>query len=337
MPSISNHKPLFHICYSDTLKPGRNPVSFTSEGFKLAGDIFTPKDYQEGREYPTIITVTPAGAVKEQAAGLYAQKLAELGYITLAFDHRTFGESEGWPRYREDPFMKVYDIKHAVTFMSCIDAVDEDNIALLGICSGAGYAAFAGAFDGRVKAVATISGIFDFAGWIAGASAIPFDAMLKRSAQARKRFYMTGEAEYCDAWYGEADFAATKEEWAKRNTFWNQASHYYREGGNLGWYRATNGDYRDVQCIDNRYMMNANPMLKYLGDRPLLAIRGEEALTGPMSDEAVGLANQDTSELFVVPGRTHIDLYHITDESLPKLEQFYQAALKHSSRRAEQP
>jgi len=111
--------PEYKLCkYSNELKQGKNPVWFMSEGFKLAGNIFTPVGFRKGKKYPTIITVTPAGAVKEQAAGLYAQKLSELGYITLAFDHRTFGESEGFARYREDPFMKVYDIKHAITEIS---------------------------------------------------------------------------------------------------------------------------------------------------------------------------------------------------------------------------
>ena len=117
-------KPQFGFTYSEKLKPGKNPVWFISEGFKLAGNVFTPADFEEGKKYPTIITVTPAGAIKEQAAGMYAMQLSEAGYVTLAFDHRTFGESEGWPRYREDPFMKVYDIKNAITFMTCLDVVD---------------------------------------------------------------------------------------------------------------------------------------------------------------------------------------------------------------------
>lgn len=315
----------FGIKYSNELKQGKNPVWFMSEGFKLAGNIFTPVGFQKGKKYPTIITVTPAGAVKEQAAGLYAQKLSELGYITLAFDHRTFGESEGFPRYREDPFMKVYDIKHAITFMSCLDEVDEDRLALLGICSGAGYAAYTAAFDIQAKAVATVSGIFDFAGWVTTAGAIDFNELLKTSAEARKKYYLTGEADYVDAWYGE-----TTPVYEDKNQFWKQATDYYREGGSRGWYQVTNGDYRDVQCIDNRYMMNVNPMLKYLNKRPLLAIRGENALTGSLSDEAIGYANEGSSELFVVPGATHIDMYHAEEavsKAMEKLTDFYKKAI----------
>lgn len=319
--------PQYGITYAQELKPGKNPVWFRSEGFKLAGNVFTPPTYQKDKVYPTIVTVTPAGAVKEQAAGLYAKQLAELGYITLAFDHRTFGESEGWPRYREDPFMKVYDIKHAVTFMTCLDQVSENNLALLGICSGAGYAAYAAAFDCRVQGVATVSGIFDFPGWVTQAGALPFEEMLQTSAKARRKFYTTGEADYVDAWYGETKFAATPQDWETRDQFWSQASQYYREGGNRDWYKVTNGDYRDAQCVDNRYMMNANPVLKYLGDRKLLAIRGQDALTGGLSDEAISFTNKGHGELFVIPGKSHIDLYHQTEEAMKKLGQFYRKVI----------
>lgn len=325
-PTVKN----FGIKYSSKLLPGKNPVWFTSDGFKLAGNVFTPPDFKEGRVYSTLVTVNPAGAVKEQSAGFYSEKLANLGYITLAFDNRTFGESEGFPRYSEDPFMKVFDIKNAVTFMSCLDAVNEKSMGLLGLCSGAGYAAYAAAFDIRVRAVATVSGIFDFAGWIVADGELSFDEMLRTSAEARKKYYLTGEADYVDAWYGECPHAVTKEDWKKRNRLWNELTHYYREGGNRGWYKVTNGDYRSAQCIDNRYMMNVNPVLKYLGERKFLAIRGEVAETGPLSDEAVSFANRGCGELFVVRGASHTDLYHVEDKvsiAIDKLKTFYAETL----------
>ena len=313
----------YGLKFSKEYREGRNPVWFKSEGYTLAGNLFLPSGFSPSKQYPTVVVVTPAGAVKEQAAGLYAKQLSEIGYVTLAFDHRTFGESEGFPRYREDPFMKVYDIKNALTFINCLDFVDDKNVGLLGICSGAGYSAYAAAFDLRVKAVATVSGIFDFPGWVTSAGALPFEEMLQKSASARKKYYQSGEAEYVDAWYGETSFASSPKDWEKRNQFWNQASHYYREEGDRGWYKVTNGDYRDAQCIDNRYMMNANPILKYLGERALLAIRGENALTGPLSDEAITYTNKGFGELYSIKGKTHIDLYHKTDEAIEKLKKFY--------------
>ncbi|PWJ44442.1 alpha/beta hydrolase [Sediminitomix flava] len=320
----------FGIKYSTALKAGKNPVWFMSEGYKLQGNLFTPANFDATKKYTTIVTATPAGAVKEQSTGLYAERLASLGYIALSFDHRTFGESEGTPRYREDPFMKVYDIKNAVTFLSCLQSVDEDNIVGLGICSGAGYVAYAAAFDPRIKKVATVSGIFDFAGWVTTAGALPFDEMLETSIKARKHYYLTNEEQYVDAWYGETDFAEDQSQWETRNQFWKQASHYYREGGNRGWYKVTNGDYRDAQSIDIRYMMNVNPMLKYLNDRPLLAIRGEIALTGPLSDEAISYTNEGRGELFIVEGASHIDLYHVEEAvsiAIDKIHQLFNESL----------
>ena len=318
-------KKSFGVKYSQKLQVGRNPVWFLSEGKKLAGNVFIPENFKEGEELPAIVTVTPAGAVKEQTAGQHALELSQKGFITLAFDHRTFGESEGFPRYREDPFMKAEDIKNAITFMSCLSEVAEDKIGLLGICSGAGYSAFTATFDVRVKAVATISGIFDFAGWINGNDVMPFDDMLRKSAAARKKYYETGEAEYVNGWYGEAH-----DDYDKNVIFWQEAYEYYREGGNRGHYEVTNGDHRDAQRIDTRYMLNANPTLKYLSPRPILAIRGSIALTGPMSDEAIENA-EEPKELFMVEGATHIDMYHkeeFVSQSVEKLDKFYKQYFK---------
>ncbi len=311
-------KKFYGVKYTEKLQAGKNPVWFISEGKKLTGNVFVPENFKQREKLPVIVTVTPAGAVKELTAGQHALELSKKGFITLAFDHRTFGESEGLPRAKADPFMKVEDIKNAITFMSCLEEADEDKIGLLGICSGAGYAAFAATFDIRAKAVATISGIFDFAGW--GAS-MQLTDMLKKSASARKKYYLTGEAEYVNAWYGEYDESVI---------FWREAKEYYREGGNRGHYEVTNGDYRDAQCIDTRYMLNANATLKYLAPRPILAIRGSVAVTGPMSDEAIENA-VEPKELFMVEGATHINMYHVekyVSQSVEKLDKFYRQYFK---------
>ncbi|TDF38362.1 hypothetical protein EYS14_11815 [Alteromonadaceae bacterium M269] len=193
-------EPQFGITYSEELKPGRNPVWFMSEGVKLAGNLYTPSDFDPSKKYPAITTVNPAGATKEQSCGFYSSKIKESGFILLAFDNRTWGESQGWPRYREDPFMKVEDTKNSLTFLSCLDCVDDNKLAILGICSGAGYAAYAACFDARAKSVATVSGIFDFPKWITSDSGVPFDEMLKASAAARKKTYLTGKPEYVQGW-----------------------------------------------------------------------------------------------------------------------------------------
>jgi len=320
----------FGIKYTEGLVPGKNPVWFISQGCRLEGNVFTPSHFDPTKKYPAIITCNPAGAVKEHSAGLYSEKLKEYGFILLAFDNRSWGESEGFPRYTEDPFIKVEDNKNAATFLSCLDCVDSNRIAILGLCSGAGYAAYTAAFDVRFQSVATVAGIFDFAGWIVSSSAIPFEEMLLKSANARKKYYQTGKAEYVDGWFGETPFAATSEDWKKRNQLWNELSQYYREGGDRGWYKPTAGDHRSAQCIDNRYMMNVNPMLKFLKNRKMLSIREGLNFTGPLSDEAISYMNSGCGELYTVEGASHTDLYHVeqhVNKAVAKLAGFFRQTI----------
>tara|TARA_B100000700_G_scaffold306426_1_gene381576 strand:+ start:590 stop:961 length:372 start_codon:yes stop_codon:yes gene_type:complete len=89
---------------------GKNKVAFLSEQSRIAGNVFLPPDYNRSNSYPALVVITPASGVKEQTAGIYAEKLAKKGYITLAFDHRTYGESGGFPRGMENALMKVEDI-----------------------------------------------------------------------------------------------------------------------------------------------------------------------------------------------------------------------------------
>ena len=120
----------------------RSNVSFKSNGLKLAGHFYPPDDYKEGEKPPAIVVSHPFGGVKEQTAGHYAKNLSEKGFITLAFDASYQGESEGEPRYLEDPFARVEDIKSAVSFLESLDEVDEQGIGALGICASGGYVPF---------------------------------------------------------------------------------------------------------------------------------------------------------------------------------------------------
>jgi hypothetical protein len=138
------------------LKPGENKVTYTSDGKKIAALVYVPQDYKEGEKRPAIVITRPASGVKEQTAGLYAKKFSEQGFITIAFDPKGYGESEGKPQV-EDTFSVISDTKNTVSFIESLPQVDKANIFNAGICMGAGYATAASSEDKRIKATAAIS------------------------------------------------------------------------------------------------------------------------------------------------------------------------------------
>lgn len=129
-------------------------VTFKKLGLNIAGLLFLPNNFDEKNQYPAIVVTHPGGGVKEQCSSLYAWNLAKNGYIALAFDASHQGESEGLPRYLEDPTSRVEDIRSAVDFLVSLNYVDENKIGAMGICAGAGYTMNAIQTDLRIKAAA---------------------------------------------------------------------------------------------------------------------------------------------------------------------------------------
>ena len=138
------------------IKPGKNKIFYLSEGDKISAYLFIPKNYRKGEKRPAIIVSPPASGVKEQTAGLYAEKLAEKGFITIAFDPRGWGESEGHKSYFS-PYKIAEDTRNAVNYISTLEEVDTNNIFNLGICMGAGIATYETAYDSRIKSLAVVS------------------------------------------------------------------------------------------------------------------------------------------------------------------------------------
>lgn len=291
-------------------------VSFQSSGLALAGNLHLPENYNSGEQLPAIVTVTPWGGIKEQTAGNYARRLSEQGFVTLAFDHRSYGESEGSPRFDEDPFNKVEDIKSAVTFLTGRPEVDPERIGIVGVCAGGGYAPYAAATDHRIKAVATVSGVAhlsDFIRDILGVDGL--SAALDAAGNARNA-YARGEQPA----YGTV-FPFPKIEGTP--PFVYEAPDYYLDPN-----RGADPEYAKrwenktlAWSIEKTAVFSALPVVDLISPRPLLLIAGTAADTRTHSELAYEAAGEP-KELFWIEGATHIDLYDKPEYAGPATEKF---------------
>ena len=132
-----------------------HPVTYKLNGLKIAANVYTPADYDGKKAFPAVVIAHPNGGVKEQVAGLYAQRLAELGYVTIAADAAYQGASEGEPRHTDRPQFRTEDIHGMADFISTYPGVNAERLGALGICGGGGYTLNAAKSDKRIKAVAT--------------------------------------------------------------------------------------------------------------------------------------------------------------------------------------
>jgi hypothetical protein len=167
------------------------PFIFTSGGDRLAGVLYLPAE----QPVAAVVTTGPLTSVKEQATGAYARALAERRFAALAFDHRTFGDSEGEPRQFEDPEGKADDVRAAVTALGADERTRHLPIVAVGICAGAGYMARAVADDPRICAFAGVAGYYSDAASFAGSSPDAYQAAIARGLAAERRWRETGEVE----------------------------------------------------------------------------------------------------------------------------------------------
>lgn len=132
-------------------------ITYELNGLRISANVYTPAGYDKAKSYPALVVAHPNGGVKEQVAGLYSQRMAEAGYICLAFDAAYQGASEGKPRNTDKPAYRIEDIHRAADILSCYPGVDASRVGILGICGGGGYTLAAAQTDKRFKAVATLS------------------------------------------------------------------------------------------------------------------------------------------------------------------------------------
>lgn len=334
--TLSNNSYATDTFLGSSYKSGENKVNFLSEHTRVAGNIYLPPNYDKNKSYPAIIAITPASGVKEQTAGIYAAKMAKRGYIALAFDHRTYGESAGMPRGMENAPMKVEDIKSAISFIRTFDSVDPERIGLLGICSGAGYSLQAAMQDTRLDAVATVSGFIDFIDYAEGGATQymttltgkpleQYRQQIKIGSEARQKYFETGEVVYIDG-------IPSREKAKEMNAFWERAANYYRNperGGSVATYTPM----RAAMSLDTRYAFNPSEHMELLADTPYLAIIGTEALSAYFSKIAVtrGQEAKVDAQLFEIEGAKHFDLYDqnkYVNQAVIKLDSYFDEHLK---------
>lgn len=302
----------------------RTSVTFDSAGIAIAGHLYTPDTEVPGPR-PALVVGHPGTGVKEQAAGLYARRLAEQGFVTLAFDAAFQGESGGLPRGLEDPAHRVEDLKAAVSYLTTLGEVDPDRIGLLGICASGGYTLTAAGTDHRVKAVATVSGVDIARQFRLGADGTQdpavFQGMLDAAAQARSAAARGEDPGAMPIFPETADQAR-----ALGGTHGVDGFDYYctprgaheRSAKSFAW-----------ESVDKLAFFDAFFAVPLIGDRPLLQIVGSRAVTSWMAVEVHQRATAP-KELHWIEGAGHVDLYdrkEYVDPAVAKLTDFYSAAL----------
>ena len=290
----------------------------------MVGDLYFPANYSPAKKYAAIIVGHPFGGVKEQTSGLHARKLAEIGYVTLAFDASYYGESGGYPRRMESPEVRVDDFSAAVDFLTNHPAVEADKIGVIGICGGGCYSASATQIDHRIKALATIS-MYDMGR--ARRQGIGDTQTYQQRMSILDEIGRQRTAEYGGA--ARKDIRALPEK-VDENTpkFAIDFLDYY-DNPERGQHPNSTGYYSYTSLAP---MMNFFPFtqIETISPRPLLFIVGENAVSKYFSEDAYEKA-AEPKELFVVPGATHVDLYDQPEYlkiTLPKLDTFFKQYLK---------
>lgn len=297
-----------------------HPVSYKLNGIDIAANIYTPANYDPDKKYPTVVVAHPNGGVKEQVAGLYAQRLAESGYIAIAADAAYQGASGGQPRNVDKPANRIEDIRGMADFITQYAGADASHLALLGICGGGGYALKAAQTDKRFKVVATLSmfnsGVVRRNGFM-NSGVATIQERLKQASEARALEAAGGEVRYA------ADAKTTDEQADKMPFDLYREGHYYYNRTHAhpnSTFRYTMSSLLDLMEFDAASNMD-------LINQPLLMMAGSKADTYYMTDSAFNLATgTKEKELFLIPGATHIQTYYVPEyvkQAMNKLNEFF--------------
>ena len=288
-------------------------------GITLAADMYTPKG-TEGK-LPAIAVSGPFGAVKEQSSGLYAQKMAELGFLTIAFDPSYTGESGGTPRYVASPDINTEDFCAAVDFLSVQENVDPERIGIIGICGWGGMALNAAAIDTRIKATAAMT-MYDMTRVTANGY---FDAEDSEQARFEKKKAMNAQRieDYKSGSYALAGGVVDPLPEDAPQFVKDYYAYYKTQRGYHSRSLNSNGGWNVTSSLSFLNM----PILQYSNEirSAVLLVHGEKAHSRYFSETAYSKLTGDNKELLIIPGANHTDLYDRMDViPFEKLKAFFE-------------
>ncbi len=295
-------------------------VAYTLSGLAISANVYTPANYDPKGRYPVVVVAHPNGGVKEQVAGLYAQRLAEKGYITIAADAAYQGASGGQPRNVDKPSKRIEDIHGMADFIVTYPGADSTRIGLLGICGGGGYALKAAQTDKRFKAVATLS--------------------MFNSGQVRRNGYRDSQVATIQERLQQASAARAQEALGGSVLYANNVTltdpqiaalpfDLYREGAE--YYGKTHAHPNSsarytLSSLLELMSFDARDQIELI-NQPLLMIAGGNADSLYMTEQAFAKASGTTDkELFKMEGATHIQTYwkpEYVDQAVTHLSHFF--------------
>lgn len=305
-------------------KVNHSKITFHNRyGITLAADLYVPKN-AEGK-LAAIAVCGPFGAVKEQASGLYAQTLAERGFLTIAFDPSFTGESGGQPRYVASPDINTEDFCAAVDYLSTRNDVDKERIGILGICGWGGLAINAAAIDTRIKATVsstmydmsrvTENGYFDEADNADARNAMREQLNAQRTEDYRNGTYALAGGVVDPLPEDAPQFVKDYHAYYKTQRGYHKRS----LNSNGGWNKTSSLSFLNM------------PLLSFAGEirNAVLLIHGEKAHSKYFSEDTFKKLKGNNKELMIIPGASHTDLYDNLDKiPFDKIEQFYRKKLK---------
>lgn len=299
-------------------------VSFKNRyGITLVGDLYTPKE--KSKEKMSAIAVSgPFGAVKEQASGLYAQTLAERGYVTLAFDPSYTGESGGEPRDVASPDINTEDFSAAVDYLSNLDHVNPDKIGIIGICGFGGFGLNAAAIDTRIKATVPVT-MYDMTRVTARGY---FDSMDENARyQLKKQLNKQRTEDFKNGTYAKVQGLPDKLTGEEPQFVKDYYGYYKTQRGFHKRSINSNGNWNMTSSLS---LINM-PILQYSDEikSAVLIVHGEKAHSRYFGEDAFKRLKGDNKELYIVKDANHVDLYDNL-EKIPfdKIESFFNEYLK---------